>query len=126
MELITTTALGIVLWETLGKPIVEKVQEKYSEQVVSKVGEALSKLPFSKKDKEIIEAEIVKCNQEVIEDKYRFLEYIEQNPKIQNILKQNTYTFNDKVYGNVIEKVESGATVGGNTYNFGDTHNHPN
>jgi len=124
MELLTTTALGMILWDTLGKPIVEKVQkEYYSKWVISKVGEALSKLPFKKEEKDIIEAEILNCDQEIIEDKDKFLEYIKQNPKIQNIFKQSTYTFNDKVYGNIIDKVESGANVTTN-YHF-DVHNYP-
>jgi len=120
MEPITTTILSVILWEALGEPIMDKVKEKYSERVI----EALSKLPFSKEDKDIIEVEIIKCDNEILENKDKFLEYVELNPKIQNVLKQTTYTFNEKIYGNIIDKVESGATIT-TTYNMGDTHTIP-
>jgi len=91
---VTTTILSVLLWEALGEPLVDKVKEKYSEKVV----EALSKLDFTKEDKEIIEAEIINCDQEILENKDKFLEYIEQNPKIQNVLKQNSYSIKEN-YG---------------------------
>jgi hypothetical protein len=94
MEPITTTILSVILWEALGEPLVDKVKETYSEKVV----EALSKLDFNKKDTEIIEAEIVNCDQKILENKDKFLEYVEQNPKIQNVLKQSTYSIKEN-YG---------------------------
>ncbi|CAA6809325.1 MAG: Unknown protein [uncultured Sulfurovum sp.] len=117
MEPVTATFLSVILWEALGEPLVDKVKERYSEKVM----EALSKLNFNKKDAEIIEAEIMKWDQEVLENKDKFSKYIEQNSEIQNVLKQSSYIFNEKIYGNIIDKVESGATVN-TTYNI----NHPN
>ena len=120
---------GALLWEFVLKPIADSIKKEYGDEtkklLKNSLKEAWQKLPFSKQEIELIEAEIIEADIEVLSDEKRFLEYIENSSKIPNELKQNTYNFNDKVYGNVIDRVESNATVSTN-YHFGDVHNHPN
>lgn len=108
MEPITTTALGITLWEYLGKPIVDKVKDKYSEKIIDK---ALTVLKV-KDDKKVIEAELLKCEDSVLSNKAKFLEFINENKNIQELLKQENYT-NITIYGDVkgVVNANSGSII---------------
>ena len=85
-ELIST--IGLLLWETVVKNI-----EKESVTVVKKflkkgIDKALEKLPFQKKDLDVIECEIVKADESVLTDKKKFLEFIENNNEIQELMNE--------------------------------------
>jgi hypothetical protein len=80
----TTTALGIALWEYLGKPIVDKVKDKYSEQMLDL---ALSILKDD--DKKVIKTELSKCDENILTNEVNFLKFINENINIQNLLKEN-------------------------------------
>jgi hypothetical protein len=86
---ITTTALGITLWEYLGKPFVDKAKDKYLEKTIDSV---LSFLKIKDDDKKIIETELLKCTQDVLADKAKFLEFVNKNKKIEEFLKQEYHT----------------------------------
>ena len=85
MEPVTTTALGITLWEYLGKPIVDKVKDKYSEQMVNKALDILK----IKDDKKVIETELLECDDSILSNETKFLEFIKENKNIQNLLNEN-------------------------------------
>jgi predicted nucleotide-binding protein (sugar kinase/HSP70/actin superfamily) len=124
-----TMTLSALLWEYGLKPIADSIKKEYGDKtkklLKSSLQKVFKKLSLQPKEQEIIEAEIIEADIEVLSDQDRFLEFIQNNQNIKNILKQSSYTFNGNVYGNVIDKVESGATVSP-SYHFGDVHNHPN
>ena len=109
MELITTTALGITLWEYLGKPIVDKIKDKYSEQMIVS---ALSILKIKGNDKKIIEAELLKCDEGILTNKTKFLKFINENKQIEELLKQENYT-NITIHGPVkgVVNANSGSVI---------------
>jgi hypothetical protein len=86
MEPITTAIIGMFIWENLGQPILEKAKDEYAGQLLGKLESALKNIPFKKKDLEVLEAEIVTANDDVLSDKDKFLEYIQNNPKIQELI----------------------------------------
>ncbi len=88
MEPITTTALGTTLWEYLGKPIIEKIKDKYSEKMLDS---ALAVLKI-KDDKKVIKTELLKCDESILTNETKFLEFINKNKNIQELLKQNNNT----------------------------------
>lgn len=108
MEPVTTTALGITLWEYLGKPIVDKVKDKYSEQIINK---ALNILKI-KDEKKVIETELLECDASILTNEAKFLEFINENKNIQELLKQENYT-NITIYGDVkgVVNANSGSVV---------------
>jgi predicted nucleotide-binding protein (sugar kinase/HSP70/actin superfamily) len=120
--------LSVLLWEYALKPIADSIKKEYGDEtkklLKSGLQKAFKKLSLQPKEQELIEAEIIEADIEVLSDEKRFLEYMRDNQNIKNILKQSSYTFNDKVYGNIIDKVESGATVS-TSYHIGDIHNPP-
>jgi predicted nucleotide-binding protein (sugar kinase/HSP70/actin superfamily) len=123
-----TLTMGALIWEYGLKPIADSIKKEYGDEskklLKSGMEKVFNKLSLKKEEQEIIEAEIIEADVDVLSDEKRFLEFIQNNSKIPNDLKQNTYTFNKEVYGNVIDKVESGATVS-TSYHFGDVHNNP-
>ena len=123
-----TLTLSALLWEYGLKPIADSIKKEYGDETKKLLKSGLQKafkmLSLQPKEQEIIEAEIIEADIEVLSDEKRFLEYMRDNQNIKNILKQSSYIFNDKVYGNIIDKVESGATVS-TRYHIGDIHNPP-
>jgi hypothetical protein len=120
--------LSALLWEYGLKPIADSIKKEYGDETKKLLKGGLQKafkmLSLQPKEQELIEAEIIEADIEVLSDEKRFLEYMRDNQNIKNILKQSSYTFNDKVYGNIIDKVESGATIS-TSYHIGDIHNPP-
>lgn len=86
MEPISAGIIGIFIWENLGQPILEKAKDEYAGQLLGKLESALKNIPFKKKDLEVLEAEIVTANDDVFSDKDKFLEYIQNNPKIHELI----------------------------------------
>ncbi len=86
MEPISAGIIGMFIWENLGQPILEKAKDEYSGQVLGKLESALNRFSLKKKDLEILEAEIVAADNDVLTDKDKFLEYIKNNPKIQELI----------------------------------------
>jgi len=82
-EPITTTILGVTLWEYLGKPIVDKVKDKYSEKVLDKI---LSSFEIENDDKNIVKSELLKCNKSTFDNENIFLKFINENKNIQNLV----------------------------------------
>lgn len=88
MEPITTVLVGKILWDNLGQPLLDKAKEKYAEELLGKIETTLSKIPFNKQELEIIEAEIINTDNEIFNDEKSFLQYIENNQKIVEVVKQ--------------------------------------
>jgi len=88
MEPITTVLVGKILWDNLGQPVLNKAKEKYAEEFLGKIESTLSKIPFNKQELEIIETEIVNADINTFKDEKYFLEYIENNQKIIEVLKR--------------------------------------
>lgn len=86
MEPITTAIIGMFIWENLGQPILEKAKDEYAGQLLGKLESALKNIPFNKKDLEVLEAEIVTADNDILTDKDKFLEYIQNNPKIHELI----------------------------------------
>jgi hypothetical protein len=108
MEPITATALGVALWEYLGKPIVDKIKDKYSEQMLDS---ALSILKI-KDDKKVIKTELLKCDESILTNETEFLEFINKNNNIQELLKQENHT-NITIHGDVkgVVNANSGSVI---------------
>ncbi|MCJ8325621.1 MAG: hypothetical protein MJK08_00845 [Campylobacterales bacterium] len=85
MEPLTTTALGITLWEYLGKPIIDKIKDKYSEKMLNTI---LSTFKIENDDRKIIVLELLKCDKNILSNRDMFLNYINKNKNIQNLLKE--------------------------------------
>ncbi len=92
MEPISTTAISLALWEVAVKPVVKSVQKEYGEEakklLKSSFSKAWQKLPFTRQEQEVIEAEIIDANIEVLSDEKRFLEFIQNNNQIQELMKE--------------------------------------
>lgn len=86
MEPISTAIIGTLIWENLGKPVLEKAKSAYAGQMLGKLETVLERMPFKKKDLEVLEAEIVTADDNVLSDKDKFLEYIQNNPKIHELI----------------------------------------
>lgn len=86
MEPISAGIIGMFIWENLGQPILEKAKDEYAGQLLGKLESALKNIPFKKKDLEVLEAEIVTASNDVFSDKEKFLEYIQNSPKIQELI----------------------------------------
>ena len=83
--------IGLALWEYAVKPIVDSAKQEYGEAVKEKlksgVKTALSKLPFKQNEIEVIEAEIIEIDNSLFSNKEKFLEYINDNKSINEIMK---------------------------------------
>jgi hypothetical protein len=83
--------IGLALWEYAVKPIVDSVKKEYGESVKEKLKDAiktpLSKLPFKKNELEVIEAEIIDNEDCLLLDKDSFLEFINSNQNISQIIE---------------------------------------
>lgn len=83
--------IGLALWEYAVKPVVDSAKKEYGESLKEKlkgsVKTALSKLPFKKNELEVIEAEIIDNEDSLLSDKDRFLEFINSNQNISQIIE---------------------------------------
>jgi len=83
--------IGLSLWEYAVKPVVDSAKKEYGESLKEKlkgsVKIALSKLPFKKNELEVIEAEIIDNEDSLLSDKDRFLEFINSNQNINQIIE---------------------------------------
>ncbi|HIP11850.1 MAG TPA: hypothetical protein EYG73_03925 [Arcobacter sp.] len=87
MEPITTIQVGKIIWDNLGQPLLDKAKEKYAEEFLGKIDNVLSAIPFKKQELKIIETEIIHAEIDTFKDEKSFLEYIDNNQKIIEVLK---------------------------------------
>jgi len=89
-------SVGALIWEFVLKPIADSIKKEYGDETKKLLRDSLNKawnkLPFSPKEKEIIEVEIIEADSEILKNRDKFIEYITNNPKIPNDIKQNSYT----------------------------------
>ncbi len=87
MEPVTISILGIILWENLGQPILDKAKDQYSEKALGKIDDILQKLPFKTKENEVIEAEIVEAIEanKIIDEK-SMISFLEQSNTFKSAL----------------------------------------
>jgi len=89
-----TIGVGILTWEYGVKPVLDSVKKEYGEETKKLIKSGLSKvwekLPFTKQEQEVIEAEIVDIDVEVLSDEKKFLEFIQNNDHIQELMKEVT------------------------------------
>ena len=82
--------ITIVIWEYGIKPILDNLKKEYGEEGKKLIKSGLSKawqnIPFTKQEQEVIEAEIVGIDVEILSDEKKFLEFLENNKKINDIL----------------------------------------
>ena len=87
-----TIGVGILTWEYGVKPVLDSVKKEYGEEtkklIKSGLSKAWEKLPFTKQEQEVIEAEIVDVDVEVLSDEKKFLEFIENNNQIQDLMNE--------------------------------------
>ena len=95
MEPITTAIIGKIIWDNLGQPILDKTKEKYADKLLEKIDNTLSRLPFKKEQLQIIEAEIINTGVEILSSENQFLEFINNNQKIIEILEELNNTKQD-------------------------------
>jgi hypothetical protein len=86
VEQITTAALAKFLWDTLGQPVLNKAKEQYSEIALDKLDNVLSRIGFNGKEQKLIKSEIENADLEIWTDERRFLEFIQKNKQINEIL----------------------------------------
>ena len=83
--------IGLALWEYAVKPIVDSAKKEYGEGVKEKLKDsikmALVKLPFNRNELEVIKAEIIENDDNLFSNKEKFLEYINNNQNINQIME---------------------------------------
>ena len=111
-----TLGTGILIWEYALKPIADSIKKEYGEEskklLKSGIEKAIGKLPFQKKELEIIEAEIIDTDVITLTDKSKFLEFIENNQQIADIL--NEASTREPNISIVIEKSHNEFLIDGN------------
>ena len=111
-EPITSLTIGALLWEYALKPIADSIKKEYGDEtkklLKSYMTKAFEKLPLPKKETELIEAEIIEADSDILSNQDKFLEYIQNNQNIKNILKQTTYTIGEN-YG--VQHNEGNVTI---------------
>ena len=87
-----TLGASALIWKIAVEPVVKSIEKEYGDEVKkllkSGIGKALERLPFQKKELEVIEAEIVGADESVLIDKKKFLEFIQNNNKIQELMRE--------------------------------------
>jgi len=111
-----TLGAGALIWEYGLKPIADSIKKEYGEEtkklLKSGIEKVFEKLPFYKKEVEIIEAEIIDTDVITLTDKSKFLEFIQNNQQIVDILNEaNNREPNISV---VIEKSYNEILIDGN------------
>ena len=111
-----TLGLGVLAWEYGVKPVVDSLKKEYGEtvkiQLKSALSKAFHKLPFKKNELEIIEAEIIEADVSVLGDKEKFLEFIQENTQIQELM--NEVSQREPNINVVIEKSYNEILIDGN------------
>jgi len=111
-----TLGLGALAWEYGVKPVVDSLKKEYGETVKIQIKSGLSKafdtLPFNKNELEIIEAEIIEADVSILEDKETFLEFIQENTQIQELM--NEVSQREPNINVVIEKSYNEILIDGN------------
>jgi len=106
--------IGLALWEYAVKPIVDSAKKEYGENIKEKlkssVNTALSKLPFKQNEIELIEAEIIKNEDSLLLNKDTFLEFINNNKNISQIIEN----INQREPSISIEKAFNDIKIDGN------------
>jgi len=86
--------IGTLAWEYGVKPALDSAKKEYGEEAKKLIKSGLSKvwqkLPFTKQEQEVIEAEIVDIDVEVLSDEKKFLEFIQNNNQIQELMTEVT------------------------------------
>lgn len=104
MEVISSS-IAVLIWEYALKPIADSIKKEYGDEskklLKLLITNVLSKEKIAPKELEIIEAEILNAPVDVLSDREKFLEYIEGNKNIPNII-QTHYGNGDNVAGNKI------------------------
>jgi hypothetical protein len=107
-----TTTLSILLWEYALKPVADSIKKEYGEEakklLKSGLQKAFEKLPLQPKEQELIETEIIKADVAVLSDQEKFMEFIENNQNIKNILNQSSYSIGEN-YG--VQHNEGNVTI---------------
>ena len=84
--------LGALAWEYGVKPVVDSLKKEYAEtvkvQLKNGLSKAFDKLPFLKYELEIIEAEIVDADVTVLTNENKFLDFIQSNTQIQELMSE--------------------------------------
>ena len=104
MEIISSS-IAVLVWEYALKPIADSIKKEYGDEskklLKSLVSNVLSNEKIEPKELEIIEAEILNAPADILSDREKFLEYIEGNKNIPNVI-QTHYGSGDNVAGNKI------------------------
>ncbi len=108
--------LGGLAWEYGLKPVVDSIKKEYGEsaktQLKAGLAKVFDKLPFKKSELEIIEVEIVDAGQEVLTDKKKFLDFMQDNARIQELM--NKVIKREPDINIVIEKSHNDILIDGN------------
>jgi len=91
MELITT-AIALELSKQAINPIIKSIEKEYGEKTkeLLKAGikKVLQKFSLKKEEVVLIETEIVEANTSILTDENKFLEFFENNNKIQELMRK--------------------------------------
>ena len=86
-----TMTIGALIWEYALKPIADSIKKEYGDEtkklLKKSLNSAFHKLPFVKKEQEVIEAEIIEADIDILRNQDSFLEYLQKNSKIEELLK---------------------------------------
>ena len=108
--------LGALAWEYGVKPVVDSLKKEYGEtvkvQLKNGLSKAFNKLPFQKHELEIIEAEIIDADVAVLTDEKKFLDFIQSNTQIQELMDE--VTKREPNINIVIEKSYNDILIDGN------------
>lgn len=111
-----TLGAGALIWEYALKPIADSIKKEYGEEtkklLKSGIEKAFEKLPFQKKELEVIEAEIIDADVTTLTNKSEFLEFIQDNHQIADIL--NEVSKREPNINIVIEKSYNEILIDGN------------
>ena len=87
-----TMGLGAIIWKIAIEPIVDSFKEDYGDSTKEILLKGLKnikdKIPFTNKELEVIEAEIVDTDVITLTDKNKFLEFVQNNQQIADILDE--------------------------------------
>ena len=107
-----TLGTGALIWEYALKPIADSIKKEYGDEtkklLKSGIEKVFEKLPFQKKELEVIEAEIVDTDIVTLTDKNKFLEFIQNNQQIADILNEaskrepNIHVVIEKSYNEIL------------------------
>jgi len=74
------------------KPVIKSIEKEYGNEtkklLKTGIGKILEKFPFQKKELDLIEAEIVDADVDILTDDKKFLEFIQNNNQIQELITE--------------------------------------